>query len=137
MKKDIKTAQARLRSVRISPQKLNLLAALIRGLKVEKALAELQFSKKRIAVQVRKLLLSAIANAENNHNMDIDKLVVSEAYVGKSMVMKRFMAAARGRGCRITKPFSNMTIVVAEKEETRKTSKAKLSDSKKSEKESL
>lgn len=115
-----KTAMAKLRAVRISPQKLNLVAATIRGLKVEKALAELQFSRKRIATQVRKLLLSAIANAENNHNLDVDKLVVAEAYVGKAMVMKRFIAMARGRGGKIVKAFSNMTIVVAEKEESAK-----------------
>lgn len=113
---ETKTAQAKLRSLRISPQKLNLVASSIRGLKVSKALSELQFSTKRISEQVKKLLLSAIANAENNHNMDVDKLVVSEAYVGRAMVMKRFAAAARGRGCRITKPFSNITIKVIEKE---------------------
>ena len=113
-KETVKTAKAKLRAIKISPQKLNLVAATIRGLKVEKALAELQFSKKRVAVQVKKLLLSAIANAENNHNMDVDKLIVKEAYVGKAMVMKRFIAMARGRSGRIEKPFSNMTIAVAE-----------------------
>ena len=118
-----KTAKAKLRAIKISPQKLNLVAETIRGLKVEKALAELQFSKKRVAVQVRKLLLSAIANAENNHNMDVDKLIVKEAYVGKAMVMKRFIAMARGRSGRIEKPFSNMTIVVAEAQASVKAAK--------------
>ena len=113
-KETVKTAKAKLRAIKISPQKLNLVAATIRGLKVEKALAELQFSKKRVAAQVKKLLLSAIANAENNHNMDVDKLIVKEAYVGKAMVMKRFIAMARGRSGRIEKPFSNITIAVAE-----------------------
>ncbi|MCC3860430.1 50S ribosomal protein L22 [Emcibacteraceae bacterium Y4] len=103
--------------VRISPQKLNLVAGLIRGLKVEKALANLTFSKKRISTDVKKLLESAIANAENNHGLDVDNLVVAEASVGKAMVMKRFRARARGRGAKILKPFSNMRIVVREVEE--------------------
>jgi large subunit ribosomal protein L22 len=110
-------AKAELRMVRISPIKLNLVAALIRGLKVEKALANLTFSKKRIANDVKKLLESAIANAENNHGLDVDSLVVTEASVGKAMVMKRFRARARGRGAKILKPFSNMRIVVREVEE--------------------
>lgn len=110
-------AKAELRMVRISPQKLNLVAGLIRGLKVEKALANLTFSKKRIAIDVKKLLESAIANAENNHGLDVDNLVVTEASVGKAMVMKRFRARARGRGAKILKPFSNMRIVVREVEE--------------------
>ncbi len=110
-------AKAELRMVRVSPQKLNLVAGLIRGLKVEKALANLTFSKKRIAIDVKKLLESAIANAENNHGLDVDNLVVTEASVGKAMVMKRFRARARGRGAKILKPFSNMRIVVREVEE--------------------
>jgi len=110
-------AKAELRMVRVSPQKLNLVAGLIRGLEVEKALANLTFSKKRIAIDVKKLLESAIANAENNHGLDVDNLVVAEASVGKAMVMKRFRARARGRGAKILKPFSNMRIVVREVEE--------------------
>jgi large subunit ribosomal protein L22 len=109
-------AQAKLRNLRISPQKLNLVAQSIRGLKVEKALAELAFSPKRIALDVRKCLQSAIANAENNHNLDIDSLVVSEAFVGKGLVMKRMNTRARGRGARIEKPFSSVTIIVKELE---------------------
>ena len=104
------------RMLRVSPQKLNLLAQLIRGKKVDTALADLEFSRKRIAVEVRKALQSAIANAENNHALDIDDLVVAEAYVGKAMVMKRFSPRARGRSGRIQKPFSNLTIVVREVE---------------------
>ncbi|MED5549815.1 MAG: 50S ribosomal protein L22 [Pseudomonadota bacterium] len=110
-------ARAKLRMIRTSPQKLNLVAALIRGKKVERALADLEFSRKRIAKEVRKTLESAIANAENNHGLDIDSLVVSEAYVGKNLVMKRYKARARGRGAKILKPFSELTIVVREVEE--------------------
>ena len=110
-------ARAKLRMIRISPQKLNLVAAAIRGRKVEKALNDLTFSRKRIAKDVKKVLESAIANAENNHGLDIDSLVVSEAYVGKNLVMKRFRARARGRGAKILKPFSELTIVVREVEE--------------------
>ena len=110
-------ANAELRMIRVSPQKLNLVAGLIRGAKVEKALADLTFSKKRIANDVKKLLESAIANAENNHGLDVDSLVVAEASVGKALVMKRFRARARGRGAKILKPFSNMRIVVREVEE--------------------
>ena len=107
-------AKAVARMIRVSPQKLNLVAQLIRGKKVESALAELQFSRKRIATDVKKCLESAIANAENNHNLDVDDLVVSQAFVGKALVLKRFHARARGRGARILKPFSNLTIVVRE-----------------------
>ncbi len=110
-------ARAKLRMIRTSPQKLNLVAALIRGKKVERALADLEFSRKRIAKEVRKTLESAIANAENNHGLDIDSLVVSEAYVGKNLVMKRYKTRARGRGAKILKPFSELTIVVREVEE--------------------
>ena len=102
------------RMLRVSPQKLNLLAQLIRGKKVETALADLEFSRKRISVEVKKALESAVANAENNHELDVDDLIVSEAYVGKAMVMKRFSPRARGRAGRIEKPFSNLTIVVRE-----------------------
>ncbi|GAB5461340.1 MULTISPECIES: 50S ribosomal protein L22 [Hoeflea] len=109
-------AQAIARTLRISPQKLNLVAALIRGKKVDKALAELEFSRKRIASTVKKTLESAIANAENNHDLDVDSLVVAEAYVGKSIVMKRFHARGRGRSSRIEKPFAHLTIVVREVE---------------------
>ena len=107
-------AKAVARMLRVSPQKLNLVAQLIRGKKVETALADLQFSRKRIAVDVKKCLESAIANAENNHDLDVDDLVVSQAFVGKALVLKRFHARARGRGARILKPFSNLTIVVRE-----------------------
>ena len=107
-------AKAVARMLRISPQKLNLVAQLIRGKKVASALADLQFSRKRIAGDVKKCLESAIANAENNHDLDVDDLVVAEAHVGKALVMKRFHARARGRAGRIEKPFSNLTIVVRE-----------------------
>jgi large subunit ribosomal protein L22 len=107
-------AKAVARMLRISPQKLNLLAQLIRGKKVERALADLEFSRKRIAVDVKKALESAIANAENNHSLDVDDLVVAEAHVGTALVMKRFSPRARGRAGRIEKPFSNLTIVVRE-----------------------
>ena len=107
-------AKAVVRMLRVSPQKLNLLAQLIRGKKVATALADLEFSRKRISTEVRKALESAIANAENNHELDVDDLVVGEAFVGKAMVMKRFSPRARGRAGRIEKPFSNLTIIVRE-----------------------
>lgn len=110
-------AQAVCRSIRTSPRKLNLVAESIRGLAAEKAVAELTFSKKRIAKIALGLLQSAIANAENNHNLNIDKLVVSEAYVGKGLVMKRMHARGRGRGARVLKPFSSLTVVVTERGE--------------------
>ncbi|MEO1135964.1 MAG: 50S ribosomal protein L22 [Pseudomonadota bacterium] len=110
-------AMAKGRLIRTSPQKLNLVAQLIRGMPVEKALAELTFSRKRVAQNVKKVLESAIANAENNHDLDIDQLVVDQAFVGKNMVMKRWRARARGRVGRIQKPFSEITIVVKEVEE--------------------
>ena len=100
--------------LRVSPQKLNLLAQLIRGKKVATALADLAFSHKRISIEVKKALESAIANAENNHELDVDDLVVAQACVGKDMVMKRFSPRARGRAGRIEKPFSNITIIVRE-----------------------
>jgi large subunit ribosomal protein L22 len=109
-------AKAVARLLRVSPQKLNLVAMLIRGKKVAAALADLQFSRKRIALDVRKCLESAIANAENNHDLDVDDLVVAEAHVGKAIVMKRFSPRARGRAGRIEKPFSNLTIVVRQVE---------------------
>ena len=108
---------ARLRGARISAQKARLVADQVRGLEVEKALNLLEFSPKKAAKIVKKVLESAIANAENNHSLDVDRLVVREAYVGKSVVMKRFRARARGRGSRILKPLSHLTIVVSEKEE--------------------
>ena len=107
-------AQAVARMLRVSPQKLNLVAQLIRGKKVESALADLEFSRKRIAREVKKCLESAIANAENNHNLDVDDIIVAQAFVGKALVLKRFHARARGRGARILKPFANLTIVVRE-----------------------
>ena len=109
-------AQAMTRMIRVSPQKLNLVAAMIRGKKVSAALADLTFSRKRIAKDVKKTLESAIANAENNHELDVDSLVVAQAHVGKALVMKRFHARARGRAGRVEKPFSNLTIVVREVE---------------------
>ena len=109
-------AKAIAKMLRISPQKLNLVAGLIRGKKVASALADLEFSQKRIARDVRKCLESAIANAENNHDLDVDDLVVSQAFVGKALVMKRFHARARGRAGRVEKPFSNLTIIVREVE---------------------
>jgi large subunit ribosomal protein L22 len=105
-------AKAVARNLRVSPRKLNLVAQLIRGKKVSTALADLEFSRKRIARDVRKCLESAIANAENNHDLDIDDLVVSQAFVGKSIVMKRIQFHGRGKTGRVTKPFSNITIVV-------------------------
>ncbi|WP_363351055.1 50S ribosomal protein L22 [Methylocystis echinoides] len=109
-------ARAVARMIRVSPQKLNLLAQLIRGKKVDRALADLEFSRKRIAHEVKKTLESAIANAENNHGLDVDDLIVAQAFVGKALVMKRFHARARGRASRIEKPFSNLTIIVREVE---------------------
>ena len=109
-------AKAISRMLRISPQKLNLLAQLIRGKKAATALSDLEFSRKRIARDVRKCLESAIANAENNHDLDVDDLVVAEAHVGKALVMKRHAARGRGRSSAIMKPFSHLTIVVREVE---------------------
>ena len=104
--------------LRTSPRKLNLVAQLIRGLPADRALTQLQFSPRRVAGEVKRVLESAIANAENNHNLDVDRLIVAEAYVGKSLAMKRFRARARGRGARIIKPFSRMTVVVREQGES-------------------
>ena len=109
-------AKAVSRMLRVSPQKLNLVATLIRGKKVDSALADLTFSRKRIAGDVKKALQSAIANAENNHGLDVDDLIVSEAFVGKAFVIKRFHARARGRAGRVEKLFSNLTVVVRQVE---------------------
>jgi large subunit ribosomal protein L22 len=111
-------AKAVSRVIRVSPQKLNLVAQLIRGKSASAALAELTFTQQRIAQDVRKVLQAAIANAENNHQLDVDRLVVAEATVGKSFVMKRFATRARGRSARILKPWSKLTVVVREREET-------------------
>ncbi len=110
-------AMAKGKLLRTSPQKLNLVAQLIRGKKVERALADLEFSQKRIAKHVKRVLESAIANAENNHDLDIDALVVDQAFVGKNMVLKRWTPRGRGRMGRIFKPFSEITIVVKQIEE--------------------
>jgi len=117
-------AKAIANNLRVSPRKLNLVAQLIRGKRVGVALSDLEFSRKRIARDVRKCLESAIANAENNHDLDVDDLVVAEAHVGKSLVMKRFHARARGRAGRIEKFFSNITIVVREKRESQQAAAA-------------
>jgi len=111
-------AMAFAKHIRVSPQKLNLVAQSIRGLDCEKALVQLEFSQRRVSEDVKKLLESAIANAENNHQLDVDRLYVSEASVGRALVMKRFRARARGRVGRIEKPFSNMRLIVREREET-------------------
>ncbi len=111
-------ARAIARAIRVSPRKLNLLAELIRGKDAQKALAELTFSKRRIAGTVRKVLQAAIANAENNHQLDVDRLFVAEATVGRAFAMRRFHARGRGRSASIVKPFSHLTVVVREREET-------------------
>ena len=110
-------AMAKLRMLKTSPQKLNLVAAMIRGKRVERALNDLTFSRKRIALDVKKCLQSAIANAENNHNLDVDELIVAEAWVGKNLTLKRGRPRARGRFGRIVKPFAEITIKVREVEE--------------------
>jgi large subunit ribosomal protein L22 len=110
-------AMAMARSLRSGPRKLNLVAESIRGLSAEKALAALAFSRRRIAGEVRKVLQSAIANAENNHNLDVDRLYVAEAFVGKSLIIRRWRPRARGRAGRIIKPLSRLTVVVREREE--------------------
>ncbi len=124
-------AKVYLKSIRVSPKKLNLIISPIRGLNVEKALNYLSFSQKRISYQIKKALQSAIANAENNHQLDVDKLYVHEASVGKGLVMKRFKPRAKGRGVRILKPFSNLTIKLKEQsnvKETKKKNKIKKED---------
>jgi large subunit ribosomal protein L22 len=110
-------ARAVVRNLRVSPQKLNLVAQMIRGKKVDVALADLEFSRKRIARDVRKCVMSAVANAENNHNLDVNDLVVTEAHVGKNLVMRRFHARGRGRMSPVEKPFAQLTVVVKEVEE--------------------
>ena len=110
-------AMAKVRMLRTSPQKLNLVAGMIRGKKVDKALTDLTFSKRRISGDVKKCLQSAIANAENNHNLDVDELIVAEAWVGKNLTMKRGRPRARGRFGKILKPFSELTIIVRQVEE--------------------
>ena len=123
IKKDNDFAKVYLKSVKVSPKKLNIIISPIRGLNVEKALNYLSFSKKRISDQIKKALQSAIANAENNHQLDVDKLYVHEASVGKGLVMKRFKARAKGRGVRILKPYSNLTIKLKEQLETKQKEK--------------
>ena len=123
-------AQAVARNLRVSPRKLDLVAGLIRGKKVDTALADLEFSRKRIAQDVKKCVMSAVANAENNHGLDVNELVVSEAFVGKNLIMKRFAARGRGRASSIVKPFAQLTVIVRQKaeevaEEGDKKSKAK------------
>jgi large subunit ribosomal protein L22 len=120
-------AKAIAKNIRISPQKLNLVAELIRGKKVAEAMADLEFSRKRVAQDVRKCVMSAVANAENNHGLDVDELVVAEAYVGKNIVMKRFAPRGRGRGFQILKPFSQITVVVRQKAEEAEPKTAKKS----------
>lgn len=116
-------AKAVTRNLRVSPQKLNLVAGMIRGKKVDQAIADLQFSRKRIANDVRKCVMSAVANAENNHGLDVNDLIVAEAWVGKNLVMRRFMARGRGRAASVTKPFSQITVIVRQTEEDAKAAK--------------
>lgn len=116
-------AKAVARNLRVSPQKLNLVAGLIRGKKVDQAMADLEFSRKRIAQDVLKCVKSAVANAENNHGLDVDELVVAEAHVGKNMVMRRFHARGRGRAAGIEKPFSQITVIVRQTDEDEKAGK--------------
>ena len=125
IKKDNDSAKVYLKSMKVSPKKLNIIISPIRGLIVEKALNYLSFSKKRISYQIKKALQSAIANAENNHQLDVDKLYVHEASVGKGLVLKRFKPRAKGRGARILKHFSNLTIKLKEQSETKLKEKEK------------
>jgi len=118
-------AKAVTRNLHISPQKLNLVAGLIRGKKVDTALADLEFSRKRIAQDVRKCVMSAVANAENNHGLDVNELVVAEAFVGKNLVLKRFHARGRGRGARVLKPTAQITVIVRQQDEEKAEKKAK------------
>lgn len=124
-------ARAVTRNLRVSPQKLNLVAGLIRGKKVDTALADLEFSRKRIAQDVRKCVMSAVANAENNHGLDVNDLVVSEAHVGKNLVMKRWHARGRGRASGIMKPFSQITVIVRQPEEEKAEKKKPVKKAKK------
>ncbi len=114
---DDNEAMAYGKAIRTSPRKLNLLAQMIRGKDAATALIDLSFSRRRIAIEVRKVLQAAIANAENNHQLDVDRLMISEATVGRAFVMKRFRARARGRVGRLQKPFSNLTVIVRERDE--------------------
>ena len=125
IKKDNDFAKVYLKSIKVSPKKLNIIISPIRGLNVEKALNYLSFSQKRISYQIKKALQSAIANAENNHQLDVDKLYVQEASVGKGLEMKRFKPRAKGRGVRIIKHFSNLTIKLKEQSETKLKEKEK------------
>ena len=125
IKKDNDSAKVYLKSIKVSPKKLNIIISPIRGLNVEKALNYLSFSQKRISYQIKKALQSAIANAENNHQLDVDKLYVQEASVGKGLEMKRFKPRAKGRGVRIIKHFSNLTIKLKEQSETKLKEKEK------------
>ena len=125
IKKDNDFAKVYLKSMKVSPKKLNIIISPIRGLNVEKALNYLSISQKRISYQIKKALQSAIANAENNHQLDVDKLYVHEASVGKGLVMKRFRPRAKGRGARILKHFSNLTIKLKEQSETKLKEKEK------------
>ena len=125
IKKDNDFAKVYLKSMKVSPKKLNIIISPIRGLNVEKALNYLSFSQKRISYQIKKALQSAIANAENNHQLDVDKLYVHEASVGKGLVMKRFRPRAKGRGARILKHFSNLTIKLKEQSEIEQKEKEK------------
>ena len=125
IKKDNDSAKVYLKSMKVSPKKLNIIISPIRGLNVEKALNYLSFSQKRISYQIKKALQSAIANAENNHQLDVDKLYVHEASVGKGLVLKRFKPRAKGRGARILKHFSNLTIKLKEQSETKLKEKEK------------
>ena len=118
-------AKAVTKTLRVSPRKLNLVAGLIRGKKVDHALADLEFSRKRIAQDVRKCVMSAVANAENNHGLDVNELIIAEAHVGKNLVMKRFHARGRGRAGGILRPFSQITVIVREKEEEKSAKPAK------------
>lgn len=118
-KLDATEAKAVINRLRISPQKLNLVATMIRGMSVNNALTQLSFSSKRISNDVKKALQSAIANAENNHNLNVDSLYVKEAYVGKNLVMKRMHTRGRGRSAQVLKPFANLTLIVREKEESK------------------
>lgn len=128
-------ARAYAKHLRTSAQKLNLVAQTIRGKNAGRALIDLEFSKRRIAQDVRKLLQSAVANAENNHGLDVDRLVVAEATVGKTLKMKRFRARARGRAARIEKPFSNLTIIVREQDDEVEKKPAQKTSQKKTKKE--
>ena len=125
IKKDNDSAKVYLKSMKVSPKKLNIIISPIRGLNVEKALNYLSFSQKRISYQIKKALQSAIANAENNHQLDVDKLYVHEASVGKGLVLKRFKPRAKGRGVRVLKHFSNLTIKLKEQSETKLKEKEK------------